>query len=87
MHELLNPNSFQLIHSKLNISGNRGLVMHELLNPSNFQLIHSKLNISGNKGVYSWYCSKALNEHGTLSMGSKVEFHNFHIHGARVIEF
>jgi hypothetical protein len=30
MHELLNPNNFQLIHSKLNISGNRGLVMHKL---------------------------------------------------------
>lgn len=61
--------------------------MHELLNPSNFQLIHSKLNISGNRGFHSWYCSKALNEYGTLSMGTKVEFHNFHIHGARVIEF
>ncbi len=87
MHELLNPNSFQLIHSKLNISGKRGLVMHKLLNPSNFQLIHSKLNISGNRGFHSWYCSKALNEYGTLSTGTKVEFHNFHIHGARVIEF
>jgi hypothetical protein len=87
MHELLNPNNFQLFHSKLNSSGNRGLVMHELLSPSNFQLSHSKLNISGNRGFHSWYCSKALNEHGTLRRGTEVEFHNFHIHGARVIEF